>query len=74
MSMKPITREDLDGGTCEEPGCTCGGDEVYLGPMCHYGAGMHAAYVKSEGAFRLECAECGLPIAMIAVATRSFLQ
>jgi hypothetical protein len=53
--MKLSTQEDFD-------------YEVYISQKCHEGAGLHACYVKNAGAFRLECAECGRLIAMIAVA------
>jgi hypothetical protein len=71
MTMKLSTREDFDFGTCQEPGCGCGGNEVYIAPKCHDGAGLYVCYVKDEGALRLECAECGQPIARVAVAGRA---
>lgn len=69
-----LYREDLDNTGCAVPGCDHKNHEdggIFMHGKCHMEAGSRVQYLKGELIIR--CGECESPIAIIAVASRSFM-
>lgn len=71
---QPMTQADLDGVSCQAPGCTheSHGDEIiYLRAQCH-AAGMHVGYESRRGVLILTCMVCDALVSEIAVREHSY--
>ena len=68
--MTALTRADLDGAHCNDPGCAgCDQERVlYMHARCHPNAGTRASYDKRTGVLALTCRACAKPIVEFAVA------
>lgn len=67
--LKTLYAEDLKSMPCRLLGCTRGHDGPnYLHPKCHLASGTITAFVN--GKLLIECYECGLPVAWVAVQSK----
>jgi hypothetical protein len=67
--MDALTRMDLDGRTCEVPGCTHAEHTdapLILSPMCHPAASLSVDY--RSGVLTMRCARCAQMVTRVKVA------
>jgi hypothetical protein len=67
---KPLKRNDLEelcNQGCDEPGCQCHEDTIYLNPKCHPGEGVEVCYEPGSGKLLVACQVCKGYIVEVAV-------
>lgn len=68
--MRALTRQDLDFGRCDVPGCDHSGHDtnLHIYGRCHPQGTITACYSKATGAITFRCAECSALIVEVKVA------
>jgi hypothetical protein len=68
-----LSREQLDGASCQMPGCDHAaheGQDLYMGCRGHLSGRLDVSYRVGSGVLRVACSECGCVIADVMVAAR----